>query len=134
MKSRRLIRINELLKREIALVLYREMSDHEMDLSAVTITRAEVSADLRHAHVGVSVREAAAWPSVLRMLNRHRPAIQTAIHRHLTLKFTPVLVFERDESLAQGDRVLRLIEALEQSSAPNAAPPESPQPPQNPLP
>ncbi len=120
MRNRRITRINELLKREIAMVLYREMSDAEMDLSSVTITRAAVSADLRHAHIGVSVRGGdAEWASARRLLNRHRPAIQEAIHRHLTLKYTPVLVFERDESIAAGDRVLRLIEALSPNPPPS---------------
>jgi ribosome-binding factor A len=126
MRNRRIIRINELLKREIAQALYREMSDVEMDLSSVTITRAAVSADLRRARIGVSVRGGdAEWASVLRFLNLHRPAIQEAIHRDLILKYTPVLVFERDMSLAEGDRVLRLIEALPPAEPAAPRPPPS---------
>lgn len=126
MSNQRLTRINELLKREIAETLYRELSDVEVDFANVTITRAIISADLRQAHIGVSVRgDEAEWRRTLRALHRHRPAIQAAVHRHMTLKYTPVLIFERDETIAAGDRVLQIIAELEAA----AEPPPPPEPP-----
>lgn len=129
MQSQRLTRINELLKREIASVLFRELNDAEVNLAVVTVTRAAISSNLRRARVGVSVRgDEAEWKRTLRALHRHRAAMQEAIHRNVTLKYTPVLVFERDETIAAGDRVLQLLEEIAPAPPPAAAPDASPDP------
>ena len=47
----RLVRVNELLKREIGLSLYRVITEGDFDLSAVTITKVTVSKDLAAARV-----------------------------------------------------------------------------------
>ncbi len=123
MQNQRLIRINELLKREIASTLFRELSDSEVNFANVTVTRAAISANLRQAHIGISVRGGEdEWRRTLRALHRHRPAIQQAVHRHITLKYTPVLIFERDETIAAGDRVLQLIAELTADEPPPAPP------------
>lgn len=113
MQSQRLVRINELLKREIAGILYREMAGTDFDFAAVTITRVEISPNLRHAHVAVSVRgDDAHAEEALRALRQHRAHIQRLVHKDIILKYTPVLQFERDESIEQGDRVLHLLDQL----------------------
>lgn len=113
MQSQRLIRINELLRREIADLLFREMTDPSFDAAAVTITRAQISSNLRHAHIGVSIRgDEAKARHILARLRSHRAALQKRLHGHVILKYTPVLHFERDESIAEGDRILNLIDHL----------------------
>ncbi len=113
MHSQRLTRINELLRREIAALLFREMTGTSFDLAAVTITRAEISSNLRHARIGVSVRgndETAR--RTFSLLQLHRPAIQKQLRDHVILKYTPVLHFERDESVSEGDRILHILDRL----------------------
>ncbi len=128
MHSQRLTRINALLKREIAAALFRELPASEADLATVMITRVDISPNLRHARVSVSVLgddvQAAA---VLRALNRHRAAIQRTVSRDVILKYTPVLHFERDESVAAGDHVLGVLHDLEtRGELPDAPAPETP--------
>ena len=53
----RLVRVNELLKREIGLSLFRVVTEGDFDLSAVTITKVSVSKDLATARVLVSIRD-----------------------------------------------------------------------------
>ena len=118
MQSQRLVRINELLKREIAGVLYREMAGTDFDFAAVTLTRVEISPNLRQARVAVSVRgDDRHAEEALRALRRHRARIQRLVHKDVILKYTPVLQFERDESIEQGDRVLNLISQMEGGAA-----------------
>lgn len=113
MKTQRLIRINELLKREIADLLFREMVEPGFDPGAVTVTRAQISSNLRHARIGVSVRgDEAAVARVFNMLRERRGAIQRKLRRQVILKYTPVLDFVRDDSLAEGDRILDLLDQL----------------------
>ena len=114
MQSQRLVRINELLKREIADILYREMAGTDFDFAAVTITRVEISPNLRQARVAVSVRgDDRHAEAALRALRRHRAHIQNLVHKDVILKYTPVLQFERDASIEQGDHVLHLISEME---------------------
>ena len=47
----RLVRVNELLKREIAEDLYRHFSMTDFDAAALTVTRVECASDLRDANV-----------------------------------------------------------------------------------
>lgn len=129
MKADRLTRINELLKREIADVLFREMSaETGFDPAAVTITRAEVTSNLRHARIAVSIRGTDADARrVLSTLRRHRAHLQKRVQQHIVLKYSPVFEFVRDESIAEGDRVLELLTRLEETAPTpeGAKPPES---------
>lgn len=126
MQSQRITRINELLKRELATVLYREMAGESFDFAAVTVTRVETTPDLRQARVYVSVRgDEAVAERVFRHLHHHRARLQDLCHRAVRLKYTPVFRFERDLAIERGDHVLHLLSELEaeQASAGDGAPP-----------
>ena len=113
MPSQRLIRVNELLKREIANALYRVMDDREFDLAAVTVTRVETSSDLRHARVALSVRaDEHGQQAMLRALRKHRKDFQEVVGRNVVLKYNPYLRFELDDSVRQGDRILEILSEL----------------------
>lgn len=113
MSVRRLERVNELLKREIAGVIYKIGGEDKLDLAAVTVTRVITSPDLRHARVMISVRDhQQERQHIIDMLARHRSAIQRHINSDLKLKYTPQLAFELDESIEKGDRILSIINEL----------------------
>jgi ribosome-binding factor A len=120
MKVDRLTRVNELLRREIGVVLYRLVDRSIVDVAAVTITHVTVSSDLRTARVLVSVRgDEAQHQRVLHHLRSLRAAVQEAIAETVVLKYTPRLHFDLDGSVEAGDRILTLLAQL------NPAPPES---------
>lgn len=114
MTSSRMIRVNELLKREIAVDIPRLFVNSGFDTAAVTVTRVETASDLRDATVYVSIfghddhRD-----RLIRFLNHHRKEIQSRMCRNVKLKYTPRLHFKDDDSLAGGDRVLSLLEQLD---------------------
>jgi ribosome-binding factor A len=55
------------------------------------------------------------------VLNEHRIRIQGLVGRAVVLKFTPTLKFVVDDSIVRGNRVLQIINELEQSAGPAAA-------------
>ncbi len=127
MKSQRLVRVNELIRREIAANMSQFARGTDINLAAVTITRVSVTANLRSAQVWVSVLRTG--PSlegtepangdqerqrVLSMLLDRRREIQAHLARTLKIKYTPRLFFEIDDSLAAGDRVLSILNHLEE--------------------
>ncbi len=111
----RLTRVNELIKREVAENLFHVMHESGFDLSAVTVTHVITSTDLRHARVLVSIRSEPGnrlW--MVRVLNKHAKQFQHHLSKTIVLKYTPQIVFELDESIEKGDRILRLISELEE--------------------
>ncbi len=49
----------------------------------------------------------------MNLLRQHRKDIQREVSKHVVLKYTPHLSFHSDDSIAEGDRVLHLIDDLE---------------------
>ncbi|MBA4388028.1 MAG: 30S ribosome-binding factor RbfA [Verrucomicrobia bacterium] len=130
MKQDRMTRVNELLRREIAMALFHIMQEAKFDLAAVTVTHVITSANLRNAKVFVSIlgheqqRE-----GMLSMLRRHRAELQAWINKHVKLKYTPCLTFELDTSIERGDHVLGLLMKMEDANAPAVeTPPEGEKP------
>lgn len=111
----RLTRVNELLKREIAGDLYRQMGGQDFDFSALTITHVVVSSNLRHAKVYVSIRgHEEDRGSILRTLRKKAPALQQHLRKTVVLKYIPSLSFHMDTSIQSGDRILEILARMEQ--------------------
>jgi len=110
----RLIRINELLKREIAEDIHRNFSLSDFDCAAVTVTRVECAADLRDANVFVSIfGHENERNRMISYLNRHRQEVIRLMVKRVKLKYTPRLHFVLDESIEEGDHVLSLLAEIE---------------------
>jgi ribosome-binding factor A len=56
------------------------------------------------------------------VLNDHRVRIQGLVGKAVVLKFTPTLKFIVDDSIMRGNRLLKIIEELEQSTPATPAP------------
>lgn len=118
----RMLRVNELLKRELSSIIEREFG-RDLANGLVTVTAVETAPDLRHAQVHISVygRDLAHKGRVLDKLRVRHGHIQHELMRHVTLKYTPVLHFRLDETLDKADKVIQLLDKL----APAAPPPSA---------
>ena len=114
--SRRMLRINQLLREEIADVLHRDVKDELFQWSLLSITEVETAPDLRHAKVYFSVYgdEDQAHEMEVR-LNRAARFLRKGLMDRLDLKLVPYLEFTFDRSLARGDRVMQLMRGIERS-------------------
>ena len=114
MKADRITRVNELVRRELGVQLYRVINRPDFDPAAVTFTHAITSVDLRTCRVLVSIRgDLPEQERMLSVLKRHRADFQDAIHRNIVLRYTPQLHFVLDHSVEQGDQVLHLLQQME---------------------
>lgn len=121
----RLTRVNQLLKQEIAESLFRIFNDPGADIAAVTVTRVETSSNLRNARVFVSILgNNTKQERLLNLLKHHRKDVQSAIARHIVIKYTPHIQFELDHSIEEGARVLDVIARLEQETPETFARPD----------
>ncbi len=104
-----------MLKREIGEVIRREFPVSEAGL--VTVNDVDVAGDLHSAIVFISILgNTEQQKRGLTLLTRHRKRIQGLVGRAVVLKYTPTLKFLIDDSVARGNRVLQIIEELEQSN------------------
>jgi len=120
MGTSRMVRVNELLKREIAEDLHRNFSGTDFDAAAITVTRVECAPDLRDANVYISIfGHQYDKHDMIRTLNRRRQEVVRLMVKRVKLKYTPRLHFHLDESLAEGDNILTILHELEQEQEQN---------------
>jgi ribosome-binding factor A len=116
--SRRIEKVNELLKREISSVLQR---DFEFDGALVTVNGVEAAPDLKEARVFVGVlggHEA----GVIDRLNSQHGFIQMRVMKRVVLRNTPVLRFVSDHSVERGVGIVNLLDEV--AELPTAPPDE----------
>ncbi len=107
--SRRLDRVNELLRREIGNVIQK---DYEWHNRLVTVSEVEVTQDLKEGKVWIGVLGGESG-SVIDKLNKDHGNIQSKIMKRVVLKSTPVLRFHHDASAVRGVEIVNLLEAVD---------------------
>lgn len=112
MKTHRLARVAEVVREVASETILFELRDPRV--KGVTVTRAEVSADLQHAKVYVSVMGSTQEQKLcLYALKRAAGFIQSKLGSRMKTRFTPVLTFVLDEGVKKSIEISRLInEAL----------------------
>ena len=109
----RMLRVNEVVKRELSGIVAREIS---FEGALVTINSVKVTPDLKSAHVFVSVLGSEKAADVMTRLEKHRVAFQSELARRVTMKFTPHLIFHLDESIARGSRIVEILQEIDADS------------------
>ncbi|MFT4177285.1 MAG: 30S ribosome-binding factor RbfA [Luteolibacter sp.] len=107
--SRRLDRVNELLRREIGAIIQK---DYEWHGKLVSVIEVEVTNDLKEGRVWISVLGGDAGP-VIDKLNRDHGSIQARVVKRVVLKSTPVLQFRHDSSAVRGVQIVNLLEEVD---------------------
>lgn len=108
----RLLRVNELIKRELSALITREM---DFEPALVTVSSVDVTPDLKKAHVFVSVLGPVEKKTdILEKLEAHRVVLQADLAKQVVLKYTPHLIFHLDDSIERGTRILEILQKLEE--------------------
>ena len=115
MKTHRLARMAEVVREVASETILFELRDPR--IKGVTVTRTEVSADLQHAKVYVSVMGTPQeQKSCLHALKHAAGFIQSKLGSRVKTRFTPVLTFVLDEGVKKSIEISRLInEAMAES-------------------
>ena len=110
--SQRTDRLNSQIREELMELVQREMGDPR--LGFVTITLVETASDLYHARVWVSVLgDPEAQATSIKALQAAAPWLRRRLGERLHIRTIPELDIRLDSSIAEGDRVLRLLHDLE---------------------
>ena len=111
MASNRIGRINEEIQRELSDLL-RTVKDPRVR-GLVSITRVDTTADLRYAKVYVSVLDKSDGKDVIRGLRSASGYLRREIGRALSLRYTPELIFQQDDSIDRGTHILKILNDIE---------------------
>ena len=115
----RLVRVNELLKRVLADLL-ETLGYNEEQGKIISVTRVDCASNLKTASVYVSIlgaKDEEEEARIVRRLIERKSEIQSLMSKEVILKYTPVLHFVLDHSVADGDRVLDLLRHMEDENA-----------------
>jgi ribosome-binding factor A len=103
-------RVGEQVQRELAGLVHEEIKDPRLGM--VSISGVEVSSDLAHAKVFISVLgDDAAVTASVRVLNNAAGFLRRRLGARMRLRVVPRLKFFHDRSLAEGARMDALINA-----------------------
>ena len=114
MASNRINRINEEMQKSIAGKL-RSVKDPRVANTMISVTRVETTPDLRYAKVYVSFLEEGKANDAMKGLKSAGGWLRRELGRALNLRYTPELMWDLDDSITYGARMLKLINSLEVS-------------------
>jgi ribosome-binding factor A len=116
MKTHRLARVAEVIREVASETILFEMRDPRV--KNVTVTRTEVSGDLQHAKVYVSIMGSEKDQQLCMYgLKRAAGFVQSRLAERMKTRFIPALTFVQDQGVKNSLEVTRLInEALEQNA------------------
>jgi ribosome-binding factor A len=106
-------RLGELIAAELSELLRTRVKDPRVGFAS--ITHVEVSGDLRHAKVFVSVMgNAEEQAETMKALRHASGFLRHELATRIVLRYMPELVFKLDTSIEEGARILALIQQVEQ--------------------
>jgi len=104
-------KITEAIRKEISMILHRELKDPR--LGFVTITRVELTQDLRIAKVFFSVLgKEEDYKKTKEALDSALGFIRRLIAQRINLRFTPEVVFKEDKSSEYSVRIQEILNEI----------------------
>jgi len=112
--SRRMARVASLIQREVGQMLFDGIKDDRVGAGMVSVTDVEVSGDLQHAKIFVSIYGTEeARSETMAGLRSSTAFVRRELGQRIRLRRTPAVVFYEDRSLERGTRTLATIERLQ---------------------
>ena len=123
---RRIERLNSLILRDVSELLRYEVKDPRVS-GVVSVTRVDVSNDIQHAKIYVSVYGALREKeSTIDALQSAAGFIRRQLRGRLETRHVPVLKFILDETLTEGNQMLDLLDSLAEQIPASSESPSAP--------
>ena len=113
-QGRRVERVAALIRKETSQLLISGIRDERVHQGMVSITDVEVSGDLQHCKIFVSIfGDASDQPKVMEGLQAASGFLRGELGRRLQMRRAPEVVFQLDRGIEKGTTVLGLLNRLE---------------------
>lgn len=126
MSKYRRTRINDEMTRVIAEAL-RTVKDPRVAASLITVTKSDVTGDLKYAKIYFSVFGADddEIKEIKKGLYSAAGYLRSYVARELNLRATPELTFEYDNAMQHGEEIMRLMKSIEKDGGAENSPEKS---------
>ncbi|MBE5768819.1 MAG: 30S ribosome-binding factor RbfA [Clostridiales bacterium] len=104
----RIDRISEEVRREVDRIIREELNDPRV-AGTFSITRAEVTRDLRYAKIYVSVLEDDKREGLIKALTSAAGYIRRSLSRGIIIRTAPQLQFVSDQNIAYGVHIAKVL-------------------------
>jgi len=104
----RIDRISEEVRRELDAIIREELNDPRID-GTWSLTRAEVTGDLRYAKVYVSVLEDDRREKLLEAFKSAKGYLRRALGKRMIIRSAPELIFVDDRNIAYGVHIAKVL-------------------------
>ena len=109
-------RVSAQLRRELGTLVHEAVREH--GLGSASVSDVEVTRDMAHAKVFVTVLQADRAAATVKALKALAPEIRYRLARAVQLRHVPELHFHYDESVDRGERIDNLLRDLRASDDP----------------
>ena len=108
MSYQRIDRISEEVRREVDAIIREELHDPRIS-GTWSVTRAEVTGDLRYAKIYISVLEDEKREELTEALKNARGYIRRALGKRMIIRYTPELIFVSDKNIEYGVHIAKIL-------------------------
>ena len=117
--SRRVSRVASLIKREVSQMLLNGIKDDRVGSGMVSITDIDLSGDLQHAKIFVSIYGTdEAREETMDGLRASEAFVRRELGHRIRLRRSPEVTFFEDRSLERGDKMVHLLEEIGRNRKP----------------
>lgn len=108
--SRRQKKVGNLIKAELSRLFIKEIQDSSSGI--ITITRVEMSLDLKTAHVYLTIFRHEKKDEILAFLEKRKGYLRKSIASKIKLKYNPLLIFAADPASEYENNIDKLLEII----------------------
>ena len=108
MSYQRIDRISEEVRREVDAIIREDLNDPRVD-GTFSVTRAEVTGDLRFAKIYVSVLEDDKRDGLMEALKNAKGYIRRALGKRMIIRYSPELIFVSDKNIEYGVHIAKVL-------------------------
>ena len=108
MSYQRIDRISEEVRREVDAIIRDELHDPRIS-GTFSVTRADVTGDLRYAKLYISVLEDDKRDDLMAALKNAKGYIRRSLSKRMIIRYTPELTFVSDKNIEYGVHIAKVL-------------------------
>ena len=112
MSYQRIDRISEQARREVDRIIREEVSDPRVQ-GTYSITRAEVTRDLRYAKIYVSILEEENRAPMMAALKNAAGFVRHQLREDMIIRYAPEIIFELDQNIEYGIHIASVLKQVQ---------------------
>ena len=114
MSYQRIDRISEEVRREVDAIIREEVNDPRVS-GTFSVTRAEVTRDLRYAKIYISVREEDKREPMMKALKSAAGFIRRELGKRMLIRYSPEMSFVSDGNIAYGVHIAEVLRKAQEA-------------------